>query len=177
MKASGGEAQSAVPRGENAEEMGFAGAEARRALEPVALKDAGDEPVKTLLKLVRTMEKSKQEANELFNRGAVAKARDRYSEALDLCPWAVLYNARLLSNRGACHLKLGDYSKVVADCSAALDLSPTYIKALLHRVLNPLAPFAMACGTDLYLRAADETMRAARMGALWCCVPRLLETL
>lgn len=110
------------------------GAEARRALESAACTDAGEPEAKSLLELVRAMEKSKQDANGLFNRGAVSRARDKYTEALQLCPWASLYNARLLSNRGACHLKLGDYDKVVADCSAALDLSPSYIKALLHRV-------------------------------------------
>lgn len=113
------------------------------------------------------MERSKQEANELFNRGAVAKARDKYSEALDLCPWAVLYNARLLSNRGACHLKLGDYSKVVADCCAALDLSPTYIKALLHRVRCMFATGAMACRTDIHARRGcdDAPCTHGRYGA------------
>lgn len=122
-------------------------AEARRALESASknlVKDACDAEVKSLLELVCAMEKSKQNANELFNRGSVSKAMDKYTEALLLCPWANLYNARLLSNRGACHLKLGDYAKVVADCSAALDLSPTYVKALLHRVCacpRPKAPY------------------------------------
>lgn len=96
-----------------------------------------DQETMSLLSLVRTMEKTKQEANMLFNLGSVSLAHDKYTEALALCPWATLYNAQLLSNRGACHLKLNKYNKVVEDCSAALDLSPKYIKALLHRVCAP----------------------------------------
>jgi hypothetical protein len=57
----------------------------------------------------------------------------RMCQALKLCPWASTFNAQLLSNRGACNLKLNNYDKVIEDCSAALDLLPGYVKALLHR--------------------------------------------
>jgi DnaJ family protein C protein 7 len=107
--------------------------EARRELELVVRQDGGDEEVRTLLELVRQMERIKQDANKLFNKGAVAQAQDKYTEALMLCPWASTYNAQLLSNRGACHLKLHNYTSVVEDCSNALDLAPKYVKALLHR--------------------------------------------
>ena len=110
--------------------------EARRELEVVVCQDGGDkevEEVRTLLELVRQMERIKQDANKLFNKGAVAQAQDKYTEALMLCPWASTYNAQLLSNRGACHLKLHNYTSVVEDCSNALDLAPKYVKALLHR--------------------------------------------
>jgi len=108
--------------------------EARRELEQALRRHETHAEGSELLKLVRLMEASKQDANMLFNRGSVSKAHDKYSEALKLCEWAVSFNAQLLSNRGACHLKLGNYKAVIQDCSQALDLSPKYIKALLHRV-------------------------------------------
>ena len=99
----------------------------------VDASDAEQVQAAELLKQVRAMERAKREANQIFSHGAIMQARDKYTEALELCAWARGFNAQLLSNRGACNLKLAAYQKVVEDCSSALDLQPKYIKALLHR--------------------------------------------
>ena len=47
--------------------------------------------------------------------------------------------AKLLANRAACHLELRGFDAAVADCSDALELDPTYAKALLRRARARLA--------------------------------------
>ena len=116
----------------------------------VDASDAEQVQAAELLKQVRAMERAKREANQIFSRGAIMQARDKYTEALELCAWARGFNAQLLSNRGACNLKLAAYQKVVEDCSSALDLQPKYIKALLHRARAYLQLQAYAdAATDL----------------------------
>lgn len=60
--------------------------------------------------------------------------QDKYTEALEEAPIsAPLQRAIYFSNRAACHMRLEEYSEAAIDCSAALDLHPTYVKALVRR--------------------------------------------
>ncbi len=85
-------------------------------------------------------------------------------QALKLCPWASTFNAQLLSNRGACNLKLNNYDKVIEDCSAALDLLPGYVKALLHRARAYLQLESYAdAATDLERVVALDPSQASSL--------------
>ena len=60
--------------------------------------------------------------------------QSKYSEALEAAPiTAPLQRAIYFSNRAACHMRLEEYSEAAIDCSAALDLHPIYVKALVRR--------------------------------------------
>lgn len=59
--------------------------------------------------------------------------QDKYTQALDAAPEAAAERAVYFGNRAACHLKLGQHADAAADCSAALEVQPGYIKVLLRR--------------------------------------------
>lgn len=74
------------------------------------------------------------EGNELFKAGRVHDAREAYSEALHLTPQSDKSDrAVLLANRAACLQKLGRWDEVVRDCSQAIELDPSYLKAWTRR--------------------------------------------
>lgn len=56
-----------------------------------------------------------------------------YSEAVDAAPERARERAVYFANRAACHLKRGAHAEAAADCSAALEMQPHYLKALLRR--------------------------------------------
>ena len=69
-----------------------------------------------------------------------------------------------MSNRGACNLKLNNYDKVIEDCSAALDLLPGYVKALLHRARAYLQLESYAdAATDLERVVALDPSQASSL--------------
>jgi tetratricopeptide (TPR) repeat protein len=60
--------------------------------------------------------------------------QDFYSQALEEAPpTAPLQRAVYFSNCAACHMRLEEHSEAAIDCSAALDLRPDYVKALVRR--------------------------------------------
>ena len=79
---------------------------------------------------------AKAEGNRHFAAQEYSKAFERYSDALDLAPVDDDFGhsrAVFLSNRAACSLHLENHDEVISDCSAALELSPRYVKALMRR--------------------------------------------
>lgn len=79
---------------------------------------------------------AKADGNRLFAAKKYAEAIERYSDALDLAPADDDFShsrAVFLSNRAACSLHLEHNDDVISDCSAALELSPRYVKALMRR--------------------------------------------
>lgn len=85
------------------------------------------------LKQVRTLEAKKKEGNDAFQRGANEEAAVAYTEALAVDPDNVSFNATLFANRAAAYSKLGKNQEAVDDCNQALELDPSYLKALLRR--------------------------------------------
>lgn len=66
----------------------------------------------------------RQQANRLFWLGKVEEAIEKYSEALEKCPLRLRKERMgIYSNRGQCHLVLGDPGSVIRDATRALCLS------------------------------------------------------
>ncbi len=58
----------------------------------------------------------------------------KYAEALEVAPEsAASERAVYHGNRAACQLKLRQFADAAQDCSAALELNPSYTKVLLRR--------------------------------------------
>lgn len=70
----------------------------------------------------------KGRGNKLYSNKQYDQAVKLYSKALEFEQQAVFY-----SNRAACYTNLGQHEKVIEDCTAALNLDPSYIKALNRR--------------------------------------------
>ncbi|KAL6616188.1 hypothetical protein ACP70R_038458 [Stipagrostis hirtigluma subsp. patula] len=79
---------------------------------------------------------AKAEGNRLFAAGQYDEALSQYEMALQIA--AELESAEdtrsaCHSNRAVCFLKLGKYDETIKECTKALELNPSYLKALLRR--------------------------------------------
>ncbi|CAM5095863.1 unnamed protein product [Natator depressus] len=108
--------------------------------------------------------------NEQFRNGQYCQAAALYSQALGLLEAAGEKNAEevsvLYSNRAACHLKDGNCSLCVKDCSVALDLVPFGIKPLLRRAAayEALERYQLAYVDYKTVLQVDCTVQAAHDG-------------
>ncbi|KAI8501549.1 DnaJ sub C member 7 [Branchiostoma belcheri] len=75
----------------------------------------------------------KEEGNVAFKSGEYQKAYDLYTEALTIDPENKLTNAKLYNNRAAVCVKLGRLNDAIRDCTQAVELDPSYIKAISRR--------------------------------------------
>ncbi|KAL7093211.1 hypothetical protein ACP275_11G029200 [Erythranthe tilingii] len=79
---------------------------------------------------------AKLEGNSLFKDGLYEEALSKYELAIQTVPNDAS-SSELQSichaNRAACYSKLGKYEETVKECTKALELNPTYLKALLRR--------------------------------------------
>lgn len=79
-------------------------------------------------------QKLKGEGNTLFKASEFTCAIKTYSEALDTCPRCFHKERSIMfSNRAAAHLRLEKHESAIADCSEAIKLNPTYLKAIMRR--------------------------------------------
>ncbi|KAL9544469.1 hypothetical protein PS6_008747 [Mucor atramentarius] len=76
-------------------------------------------------------------ATSLKTKGNQAFTDKRYPQAIRLYTQAIRFLADPIfySNRAACFANLGQVDRVIADCSEALRLNPTYVKALQRRAI------------------------------------------
>jgi DnaJ family protein C protein 7 len=86
-----------------------------------------------LFKMIKALEKAKARGNELFAEGKNAEAVQAYTEALELDPLNVGYNAILYSNRSAAYVKLRKFADAVSDCNKCLSAKPDFLKARIRR--------------------------------------------
>ncbi|KAH8481910.1 hypothetical protein H0E87_029397 [Populus deltoides] len=80
---------------------------------------------------------AKLEGNRLFGNGQYDEALLQYDVALQVSPPDVPSSIELRSichsNRGVCFLKLGKFEDTIKECSKAIELNPSYMKALVRR--------------------------------------------
>ncbi|RWR72703.1 tetratricopeptide repeat protein 1-like protein isoform X1 [Cinnamomum micranthum f. kanehirae] len=79
---------------------------------------------------------AKAEGNKLFGAGQYEDALSQYAIALQIAP-EVPSSSEVRSichaNSAACFSKLGRYDDAIKECTKALELNPTYMKALVRR--------------------------------------------
>ncbi|KAH9368857.1 hypothetical protein HPB48_004356 [Haemaphysalis longicornis] len=76
----------------------------------------------------------KNQGNKYFKEGKFDKAIECYSEAIAICPKESTNElATFYQNRAAAFENLKNYTEVIADCTKAIELNNTYIKALHRR--------------------------------------------
>uniref|UniRef100_A0A671FQB1 Tetratricopeptide repeat protein 1 n=1 Tax=Rhinolophus ferrumequinum TaxID=59479 RepID=A0A671FQB1_RHIFE len=76
----------------------------------------------------------KEEGNEQFKKGDYIDAESSYSQALQMCPSCFQKDRSILfSNRAAARMKQDKKEMAISDCSKAIQLNPTYIRAILRR--------------------------------------------
>ncbi|CAH1253607.1 DNAJC7 [Branchiostoma lanceolatum] len=75
----------------------------------------------------------KEEGNVAFKSGNYQNAYDLYSEALTIDPQNKLTNAKLYNNRAAVCVKLGRLNEAIQDCTQAIELDSSYVKAISRR--------------------------------------------
>ncbi len=56
-----------------------------------------------------------------------------YSQAIAYYPKLNAQCAVFYSNRAACYANLNQFDRVIDDCTTALQVDPTYVKAMLRR--------------------------------------------
>ncbi|KAL4160643.1 hypothetical protein PRNP1_001207 [Phytophthora ramorum] len=98
--------------------------------------EEGEEEGKDSSDRVKKSSQAKELGNKFFSRGSYLDAIECYTTALKFCPAEEDYaynRAVYFSNRAACLLRLGRTEESVDDCTQAVTLSPTYVKALLRR--------------------------------------------
>ncbi|KAF8407262.1 hypothetical protein HHK36_006389 [Tetracentron sinense] len=79
---------------------------------------------------------AKVEGNKLFGDGQYESALSQYELALQFAPEipsSEEVRAICHANRAICFSKLGKYDDTIKECTKALDLNSTYMKALLRR--------------------------------------------
>lgn len=96
-------------------------------------QDPDNRKCQKYFKLVRLLEKKKEEGNAFFKAGKNQEAIDAYTEALTVDPANKDYNATLLGNRAAALLKLKQLVPALRDCEKALELKSDYTKIILRK--------------------------------------------
>uniref|UniRef100_A0A3Q2QLE9 DnaJ homolog subfamily C member 7 n=1 Tax=Fundulus heteroclitus TaxID=8078 RepID=A0A3Q2QLE9_FUNHE len=81
----------------------------------------------------KALKAKKEEGNKAFKEGNFEAAYDLYSEALTIDPNNIKTNAKLYCNRATVGSKLKKLEQAIEDCTKAIKLDETYIKAYLRR--------------------------------------------
>jgi DnaJ homolog subfamily C member 7 len=91
--------------------------------------DPDNSDARTWLRIMKRLDRARNDANDVFKRGRYSDAVDMYTKALEIDPQNRVTNAKLLGNRALSRIKLKEYDLAREDCDQALKLDPTYMKA------------------------------------------------
>ncbi|XP_078174775.1 uncharacterized protein LOC144568342 [Carex rostrata] len=104
---------------------------------------SGDECFEDALTDEQLLERTKGQANDakaqgnkLFSDGKYEEALSQYELAMEIAseiPSSEEICSMCHANRAICFSKLGKYEETIKECTKALELNPSYIKALLRR--------------------------------------------
>ncbi|CAG9865374.1 unnamed protein product [Phyllotreta striolata] len=86
-----------------------------------------------IYKRAKTLKKMKEDGNEAYKTCKFQEAYDLYTEALKVDPLNKKTNAKLYFNRATVLSRLTKTREAINDCTAALTLDDTYLKALMRR--------------------------------------------
>ncbi|XP_065433953.1 dnaJ homolog subfamily C member 7 isoform X2 [Chrysemys picta bellii] len=81
----------------------------------------------------KALKAKKEDGNKAFKEGNYKLAYELYTEALGIDPNNIKTNAKLYCNRGTVNSKLRKLEDAIDDCTNAIKLDDTYIKAYLRR--------------------------------------------
>uniref|UniRef100_A0AAY5JY68 J domain-containing protein n=1 Tax=Esox lucius TaxID=8010 RepID=A0AAY5JY68_ESOLU len=99
-----------------------------------ALRMAPDhEKARLACRNAKALKAKKEDGNKAFKEGNFDEAYQLYSEALTIDPNNIKTNAKLFCNRGTVGSKLKKLDQAIEDCTKAIKLDETYIKAYLRR--------------------------------------------
>lgn len=87
-------------------------------------------------KALEDANEAKKEGNKLFGDGLYEDALSKYELALHFAqefPESVDLRSICHSNRAICYLKLGKYAEAIKESTKAIELNPSYTKALVRR--------------------------------------------
>ncbi|CAN6841325.1 unnamed protein product [Brassica oleracea] len=87
-------------------------------------------------KALEDANEAKMEGNKLFGNGLYEDALSKYELALQFAqefPESVDLRSICHSNRAICYLKLGKYAEAIKESTKAIELNPSYTKALVRR--------------------------------------------
>nr|GMC56431.1 inactive TPR repeat-containing thioredoxin TTL3-like [Ipomoea batatas] len=99
------------------------------AKQAAVLDRSSEQNAALLVKKMAAAAAARSSANDLFKASKFAEAAAMNTQGLGHDPC----NAVLLYNRAACRFKLGLFEKALEDCTAALNLRPSYRKARTRR--------------------------------------------
>ncbi|XP_039254582.2 uncharacterized protein LOC120331552 [Styela clava] len=113
--------------------------------------------------------KLKDEGNEFYKNGDSNEAERLYTEAMKICPKRFEKERSVMfSNRSACLVKLEKTELAIADCSKAIELHSTYVKAILRRaqLYEKLEKYEEALKDYERLLEIDPSLHSARSACL-----------
>lgn len=99
----------------------------------VLRRDPDHKKARLALKKAKRLQSMKQEGNDFFSQGKYQEAYDIYTEALTIDPLNKSTNAKLYYNRALVGSKIDKTEQAIDDCSQAIELDHTYLKAYIKR--------------------------------------------
>lgn len=85
------------------------------------------------IKRIRSLENSKEDANNSFKAGRMQEAIDKYSECLQIDPKNKAFNSKIHCNRANALSRLDRHDEAIKDCDKAIYYDHGYAKAYLRK--------------------------------------------